>query len=122
MVKVMLVEDDPTMFDLLTTLLILEGFEVTSLARDGDIQASIKQNQPELIIIDVHLRVGGGKEINGFKLLNHIRSDETNKEIKVIMSSGIDFRLKSKEEGADGFILKPFMPDEVINMIKELVE
>jgi len=122
MVKVMLVEDDTTMNELLTTLLNLEGFDVTSFSSEEDISDTIKRNEPDLILMDVHLRKGGGVEINGFELLKQIRSDEEISEVKVIMSSGIDFHHKCNETGADGFLLKPYMPDKLIEMIKELVE
>jgi CheY-like chemotaxis protein len=120
MVKVMLVEDDPTMHQLLSTLLTLEGYDVQT-SENGDLFRSVQDNDPDLIMVDVHLRVGGGVEVNGFELLRAIRSDPALKNKKVIMSSGIDFRLKSAEEGADGFLLKPYMPDELIKMIKDLV-
>jgi DNA-binding response OmpR family regulator len=120
MVKVMLVEDDPTMFQLLKTLLSLEGYEVFSAYGDDNILESMKREKPDLIMMDVHLRVGGGKEVNGFELLREIRSDQVYNGQKVIMSSGMDFRIKSNEEGADGFLLKPYMPEELIKMIENL--
>jgi DNA-binding response OmpR family regulator len=120
--KVFLIEDDPTMLELLTTLLGFEGFDVFGLAGGEDVLAEVKYNQPDLIIIDIHLRIGGGKEINGIELLHAIRSDFETQNKKVIMSSGVDMRLKCKEAGADGFLLKPYMPDELINMIKEIIE
>jgi len=121
MVKVMLIEDDTTMHYLLNTLLTLEGYEVQNSTGSGDILRIMQHNDPDLIMVDVHLRVDGGVEVNGFELLRAIRSDPALKDKKVIMSSGIDFRLKSVEEGADGFLLKPYMPDELIKMIKDLV-
>ena len=121
MVKVMLVEDDPTMFQLLNTLLSLEGYDVYCAYGDSDILEFVKRDKPDLIMMDVHLRIGGGKEVNGFELLKEIRSDSSLSRKKVIMSSGIDFRIKSVEDGADGFLLKPYMPEELINMIKDLV-
>lgn len=122
MVKIMLVEDDPTMLELLSTLFMLEGFEVTTMLGEETILESILRNDPDVIMMDVHLRLGGGKEVSGFDLLKLIRSEETTRDKKIVMSSGIDFRIRSREDGADGFILKPFMPDELINKIKELVE
>ena len=121
MVKVMLVEDDPTMSELLNTLLTMEGYDVNCSNGDQDILESAKKDDPDLIMMDVHLRIGSGREVNGFELLKKIRSDETLKCTKVIMSSGMDFRIKSAEEGANGFLLKPFMPEEMINLIKDLV-
>jgi DNA-binding response OmpR family regulator len=116
----MLVEDDPTMFQLLNTLLALEGYQVYSSSGDGDILNSVLDHDPDVIMLDVHLRVAGGSEVDGFELLKGIRSDPVLKKKRVIMSSGIDFRMKSAEEGADGFLLKPYMPEELIKMIKDL--
>jgi CheY-like chemotaxis protein len=121
MVKVMLIEDDTTMHYLLNTLLTLEGYEVQNSTGSGDILRTMQRNDPDLIMVDVHLGVAAGVEINGFELLKAIRSNPALRDKKVIMSSGIDFRLKSVEEGADGFLLKPYMPDELIKMIKDLV-
>lgn len=121
MVKVMLVEDDPTMYQLLNTLLSMEGYQVQTARGDGNILESVAQDDPDVIMVDVHLRVGGGVEVNGFELLKALRTNPDLKNKKVIMSSGIDFRLKSVEEGADGFLLKPYMPEELINMIRDLV-
>ena len=87
MQKVMLVEDNQTMFDLLNTLFVLEGYEVSSDIGEQDFLASVKQNEPDLIMLDVHLRVVGGVEVNGFELLRQIRSDEILKDIKVLMLS-----------------------------------
>jgi DNA-binding response OmpR family regulator len=122
MSRIMLVEDDPTMLDLLSTLLKLEGFEVVFFDEGIGILDSIKERRPDLIVMDVHLRLGGGKEISGFDLLEKIRTDAVLKRTKVIMSSGMDLRFESKESRADDFILKPFMPEELIGKIKKLVE
>jgi len=75
MVKVLLVEDDPNMFDLLNTLLIMEGFDVDASNGKQDILDCVKQSQPDVILLDVHLRVGNGEELNGFDLLSQIRAD-----------------------------------------------
>jgi len=121
MTKVMLVEDDPTMFDLLKTLLSLEGFDVAVSSGGSDILTEVRVQAPDLMLIDVHLRLADGREINGFDLLKQIRQDPALKHIRVLMSSGIDFRYKSADEGADGFIHKPYMPDELIKKLKALV-
>jgi DNA-binding response OmpR family regulator len=82
----------------------------------------VRDYSPDVVIIDVHLRVGGGVDVNGFELLRQIRRDEFLKDSKVIMYSGMDLRLESKQSGADDFIMKPFMPDELIRKINNLVE
>lgn len=122
MAKVLLVEDDFVMFGLLNTLLEIEGFEVVPLQKAEDFLQSVKENQPDLILLDVHLRGVGNKETNGFDLLQQIRDDKDVQKTRVVMTSGLDFKQKSKQRGADGFILKPYMPIDLINLIKELIE
>ena len=117
----MLVEDDQIMMKLLRTLFEIEGFEVISLAAGEDISESIRRNHPDIILLDVHLKDNRGNEISGFDLLGQIRQDPGLKDTKILMSSGIDFRDKSAQEGADGFILKPYMPNDLINLIKQTV-
>jgi CheY-like chemotaxis protein len=118
MKKIMLVEDDATMLGLLHILLEMEGFSVVNLQDDNPDQfiQGIRQEQPVLILMDVHLR-----QMNGFDLLRKIKEEPEFKEMKVLMSSGIDFQDECEQAGADGFILKPYMPDQLIQRIHSLV-
>jgi len=116
--KVLLIEDDTTMLTLLRTLLRFEGYEVAQIEGEGDLNSiveTIRMEKPSLILLDVHLR-----QVNGFELLQCIRKDKDLQDIRVIMSSGIDFNQKCLKEGVDGFIQKPYMPEELIQKIREL--
>ena len=116
--KVLLIEDDTTMLTLLRTLLRFEGFEVAQMEGDDDLKGivdSIRFEKPDLILLDVHLRL-----VNGFDLFHCIRKDKDLRNVRVIMSSGIDFSQKCLEEGVDGFVQKPYMPEELIQKIHEL--
>jgi CheY-like chemotaxis protein len=119
MTKVMLVEDDPVMVNLLETFLQIEGFEVAALSHDGDVLASIKENNPDVILLDVHLKMRG-IDINGFDLLEQIRETNQLSDSKIIMSSGMDVRERCDKVGTDGFLLKPYMPDDLIRLIKKV--
>jgi len=121
MAKVMLVEDDHVMVDLLNTLLGIEGFEVVSLNNEGEFLQTVHQNRPDLILLDVNLHGVGNQDIDGFDLLRQIREDAGVNTAKVVMTSGMDYEEKSKQRGADGFILKPYMPTDLISLIKELI-
>jgi len=115
--KVLLIEDDQSMLALLRTLLRFEGFEVTHLESEeelDEILGFIREENPALILLDVHLH-----QLNGFDLLHSIRKDQDMKNIRILMYSGIDFRSRCMAEGADGFILKPFMPEELILKIRK---
>lgn len=115
--KVMLIEDDETMLNLLRTLLEVEGFEVARMGGDGDVAEilrAVQQEMPDLVLLDVHL-----KQVNGFDLLRSMRQDEALKPVRVLMSSGMELSYRCLKEGADGFILKPYMPDELLEIIKD---
>lgn len=115
--KVMLIEDDETMLSLIHTLLELEGFQVAELGQEKSIEEiyeRVRQEDPQLILLDVHLR-----QLNGLDLLHRLREDEELKRVRVLMSSGMELSDQSRREGADGFILKPFMPDELVGMIRD---
>ena len=118
-IKIMLIEDDPTMQTLLQTYLQYEGFDVFLQDRDDDLQqviGNIRQENPEVVLMDVYLR-----QLNGFDLLAAIREDLKVKEVAVIMSSGVDFGERCEKEGADAFILKPYMPEELVQSIHRVI-
>jgi DNA-binding response OmpR family regulator len=116
MPKVMVIEDDANMFSLLQMLLEFEGYEVVLWEGREEIQQivdAICQEKPELILMDVHLR-----HLNGFDVLRTLRNEPELDGVRVLIASGVDMTERSHQEGADGFILKPFMPDELISKIK----
>ena len=77
----------------------------------------LHREQPALILLDVHLR-----QFNGFDLLYCLRQDADVKDIRVVMSSGSDFSDRCLAEGADGFILKPYMPEDLIKKLRHTLE
>lgn len=112
----MIIEDDPTMVSLLGTLLDMEGFQVAKLDKFNSVLADIEREEPDLILMDVHLETKDGLDI-----LAELRQDEKLKATKVIMSSGMDKKHESTLAGADDFLMKPYMPDELIDLVKRLL-
>ena len=119
MTKVLLVEDDKTMLSLLTTLLGIEGYEVLQLDDDSEagIIRSICTQLPDLVMMDVNLT-----QANGLDVLRQVRQQSGCQGVRILMSSGMDLRLESRDAGADGFIQKPYMPDDLIRQLKEVME
>jgi len=115
---VLIVEDDKTMIGLLKTLLEMEGCKVTSYTQltQMPITESIRQISPDVILMDVNLR-----DADGMEILQNIRADETMSGIRIIMSSGSDYRDLCIRLGADDFLMKPYMPDDLIKMIKKVL-
>jgi len=117
MKKIMLIEDDPTMISLLGTLLEMEGYQVIKMQKFGSVLEDIERELPDVILMDVHLN-----DLDGLDFLADMRKRDSIKEIKVIMSSGIDKRRESMKAGANDFLLKPYMPDELIEKINFYIE
>lgn len=118
--KVLLIEDDHTMLTLLRTLLRFEGFDVLQMPPNDtltEVMNYVRQEKPALVLLDVHLR-----QFNGFDLLHLIRQEQELSDMRILMSSGMDFRDRCALEGANDFILKPYMPDELIKRIRQALE
>jgi len=115
MPKVLLAEDDQTMVTLLKTLLKMEGYEVSALdAEDDIVDAALKQN-PDVLLMDVHLL-----HTNGIEVLTKLRATPGGENVRVLMTSGLDFRDMCLARGANSFIQKPFMPDDLLNELKRV--
>jgi DNA-binding response OmpR family regulator len=117
--NIMLIEDDHTMVTLLTTLLRYEGFETAILKNDDDLDTilkAIRGEQPDVILLDVHLR-----RVNGLDLLRAVREDPDTRRVGVIISSGMDVSQRCLELGANAFILKPYMPDDLLKKIRQVL-
>ena len=116
MKKIMLIEDDDSMKSVLGTLLEIEGFKVM-LAPDrrplDEILEAVRRANPDVILIDVHLR-----QVSGFDILKALRADPQFATARMVMSSGMDVRDDCMEAGADDFLMKPYMPDELLKRLK----
>ena len=107
--RVMVAEDDLTMVNLLKTLLKMEGFEVLALDGDEDIVKAVGDHHPDVLLMDVHL-----SNQNGLDILDLIRKSPEARDVRVIMTSGLNLKEDCIRRGANGFLLKPFMPDDLI--------
>jgi len=104
------------MVSLLTTLLKMEGFNVVALQADDDVPAAVRRESPDVLLMDVHLLHQSGLDI-----LDAIRSSEDTSRTRVVMSSGANVREECINKGANGFLLKPYMPDELITLLKRTI-
>jgi CheY-like chemotaxis protein len=117
MPKILIAEDDATMVSLLKTLLKMEGFQVVSLSVDADVPQVVRVEKPDVLLMDVHLSHQSGLEI-----LDAIRSASDLRSVNVIMSSGAPVKEECLKRGANGFLLKPYMPDDLISMLKQTIK
>lgn len=119
MPKVLIAEDDEIMRSLLQTLLEFEGYEVAHLNYLESIERVMQiigEVKPDILLLDVYLN-----RLDGFELLRRMRSNDELRPIRVLLSSGRELSRESSAAGADGFILKPYMPDDLIKKIETIL-
>lgn len=115
--KILLVDDDDALRDLLGSILIKAGFEV-SKAQDGkSAQGLLGLEEFDLVISDI--RMPG---LSGIELLHYVK--RTKKPIPVILMTGFSEILETKqahEIGAAGFLAKPFKLNELTSLVRETI-
>jgi DNA-binding response OmpR family regulator len=114
MAKILLAEDDATMVSLLKTLLNMEGFDVVALDAGSDIAAAVEREKPQAVFMDVNLG-----EQSGMQALKTIRKNQDTANVRVVMTSGLNVKDECLKLGADAFLQKPFMPDDLISVLKQ---
>ncbi|WP_069657932.1 response regulator [Arcticibacter eurypsychrophilus] len=114
--KILVIEDDIDIQDILTLLLTEEGYEVVS-SRDGKIVEEIKAIMPDLVLCDIWVPTVKGSEI-----CKIIKSDEATKHIPfILISTSIKLSNLAFECGADDYIQKPFHIKEVTTLLKAYI-
>jgi len=119
--RVLVVDDDPAIVEMLVELLERDGrFEVATAATGFDAGLKTREFRPNVIVLDYML-----PDINGNAVCQSIRRDESLQDVKIIIVSGVierDQVEKLLQDGADDFIQKPFSIEQLVRRITELVQ
>ena len=118
MKKVLLVEDDPFLIDIYTTKLKDSGFSIHVAADGEEAINKIREERPDLIVLDVVL-----PHYDGWEILKEIKADKTLNKIKVIILSNLGQREeveKGLKLGATKYLIKAhYTPSQVVEEIKK---
>lgn len=113
--KILIVEDDEAIANLIKINLIAEGYKCTC-AYDGKTGADyIEKELFDLILLDIML-----PEINGYELLEYVKPIGT-PVIFLTAKNGVDDRIKGLKLGADDYIVKPFQIGELLARVEALL-
>ena len=118
--KVFIVEDEPDLRDTLQYNFENEGFKVKSFPNGESFLETIKNDKPNLVILDLML-----PGISGLDVCRDLRMKEVNENVAVVMltakSEEVD-RIVGFELGADDYVTKPFSVRELILRVKVLLK
>jgi two-component system, OmpR family, response regulator VicR len=116
MKKILVVEDEIAISMVLKAYLQREGFEVIQVYNGAEVTNVFEDVQPDLVLLDVMLP---GKD--GWDILNEIREQSTCPVIMLTALTDIDYRLSGFKSGADDYIAKPFVADEVVARVQAVL-
>jgi len=118
--KVLVVDDEPDIVEILSYNLAKENFEVSKAYNGYEAVSFALKNHPDLIIMDIRM-----PEMNGIEACRMIKKNESMKNIPVLFLTADNDEytsLSAVEAGGDHFVTKPIRPSILIGMIHELIK
>ena len=118
--KVLVVEDEPLISEMIAKSLKLEGYQVDSAKTGEEGLQKVKEVSPDLVLLDVLL-----PKIDGWEVLTRMRDDSRTKSIPIIMLTALSDE-KSKVQGlrggADDYVTKPFSSLELMARVEAVLK
>jgi DNA-binding response OmpR family regulator len=118
--KILVCDDDPLLVDLLQYRLAAKGYDVTVAEDGGKALRRLQDMIPDAILLDAMMPV-----VDGYELLRKIREDERTAKVPVIMLTARKQEkdiLTALELGANDYMVKPFIPEELVARLARLLE
>ena len=117
--RVLIVEDDPDIRELLAFHLGREGFDVATCRTGAEALQHIRMSPPDLVLLDLML-----PEVDGLEVCRRLRREARTASLPIVMVTArgdeID-RVVGLELGADDYIVKPFSPKEVMARVRAVL-
>ena len=117
--KIIVVEDEPDLVDVVTYNLEREGYSVLASQRGDEGLNLIRSEAPDLVLLDLML-----PGMDGLSICRQMKSDSSTKEIPIIIASAKGEEsdvVIGLEMGADDYLAKPFSPRELLARIKAVL-
>ncbi|WP_299508095.1 response regulator transcription factor [uncultured Roseobacter sp.] len=116
-VKILIVDDDPGLRNVLTVALEREGYGVQTTANGRDAVTHVFREAPDLIVLDIGL-----PHLDGFAVCREVR---TRSEVPILFLTAREDEIDKVlgfEMGADDYVTKPFSPRELVARVKAILK
>ena len=115
--KILIVDDEQDILDMIKLKLEAEGFDVVEASNGIDGLAAVQKEKPDLVLLDIMM-----PELNGYQVCRELKSNEKLKNIPVVMLTAKaqeSDKFWGLETGADDYVTKPFEFSSLIQTIKK---
>jgi DNA-binding response OmpR family regulator len=116
--RVLVVDDDEVIRQLIAVNLQLEGFDVSTAVDGQDCLDKVADIDPDVITLDVMM-----PRLDGWETAVQLRASPDTAHIKVLLITARaqeDDKARAREVGADAYLTKPFDPNDMIRVVREL--
>jgi two-component system alkaline phosphatase synthesis response regulator PhoP len=117
--RVLVVEDEPDVAELIRYNLVKEGWEVLSVSNGAEALRRVRETRPDIVLLDIMV-----PQLNGWEVCRRLKQDPETRGIPVIMVTGRveeGDKVLGFELGADDYVTKPFSPRELVARIRAVV-
>ncbi|MFE2049407.1 response regulator [Streptomyces sp. NPDC059459] len=117
--RVLVVDDNKVIRQLIRVNLELEGFEVVTAADGAECLDVVHQVRPDAVTLDVVM-----PRLDGVRTAARLRADPRTRDLPIaIVSASSQYEVDAGfEAGVDAFLSKPFEPAELVSLVRQLVE
>jgi DNA-binding response OmpR family regulator len=117
--KILIVDDDPDMVELLQLVLTEAGYSACTAMTGAEALAEAQRSSPNLVVLDLLL-----PEMNGFNVCESLRRNPATASVPIIMITGLPGqfpRLVGLETGVNAYVNKPFQTQELVSCVDGLL-
>lgn len=114
--RVLVVDDEPMVREVLARYLERDGFEVEAAADGERALAAFDARRPDLVLLDLML-----PRVDGFEVFRRIRARGASPVIMITARGEVTDRIVGLETGADDYVAKPFSPAEVVARVRAVL-
>ena len=118
--RILCIEDDPEMIDLIRLILVRRGFEVLGASGGNAGIKAVREQLPDLVLLDLMM-----PDMDGWEVYQQMKANESTRNIPVVVvtakAQNIDKVLGLHIAKVDDYISKPFSPQELLNSVEKII-
>ena len=118
--RILVVDDQQEILDLTETVLAGGGYSISTASSGDEALGQLARESFDLVLLDINM-----PDMDGWETLRLLRADEQLADLAVVMFSvkgDVSDKVHSLQEGASGYITKPFVVDELVARVRRVLE